>query len=298
MTPTCAERTLKIGLVSDIHLGPDRETRRGSDAQRLVEEFLSDMRRFDPAFIVDLGDRIMEVDEPTDRRHTLLVRDLLRRAGVPVHHLLGNHDVAHLSKDDVCRLLGLPGAYGAIDVQGYRCLFLDSTDPVVGEYGGHISAAQRAWLQGALAGSPYPVIVFCHHPLDDQSMAGNVLFTAHPEWALTENRVEVRQVLAGSRRVAAVLSGHVHWNRTSVVEGTPYFTIQGLVETWTTNGAPAGAYGKLWIEPGGAARLVVEGRDPLVVETARVPSGDLPHADAGSPVVTIETASTRRGKRA
>jgi hypothetical protein len=298
MEATRDARALKIGLISDIHLGPDRETRRGSDAQRLVEGFLSGMRRFAPAFIVDLGDRIMEVDEPTDRRHTLIVRDLLRQAGVPVHHLFGNHDVAHLSKGDVCDVLGLPGAYRAIDVGGYRCVFLDSTDPIIGEYGGHISAVQRTWLQGAIRNSPYPAIVFCHHPLDEQPIEGNPLFASHPEWALVDNRVEVRQALEDSARVAAVFCGHVHWNHTSVIGRIPFFTIQGMVETWTTDGAPAGAYGKLRIEPAGIARLEVEGRDPLVAEATCVLCGDLSYANAGRPVVTTEIALTRRGKRA
>jgi 3',5'-cyclic AMP phosphodiesterase CpdA len=261
-----SDQTLRIGLITDIHLGPDRETRCGTHAQRLIEDFLEEMRRFAPAFIVDLGDRIMEVDEPSDRQHTALVRELLGRARVPVHHVLGNHDVAHVSKIDLRGLLDLPTPYRSIDAGGYRCVFLDSTDPVVGEYGGRISDAQLAWLEAELVASQRPAIVFCHHAIDDQPIESNPLFLDHPDWAMVENRIAVRQALMRKGNVAAVVTGHVHWNRIAYMGGIPFLTIQGLVETWTTNGTPAGAYGKLWFGPSGQARLVVEGRDPLVAE--------------------------------
>jgi len=226
------------------------------------------MRRFDPAFIVDLGDRIMEVDAPMDRDHTMLVRELLGWARIPVHHLLGNHDVAHLPKAEVLGLLDLAAPYRSVGAGGYRCLFLDSTDPVVGEYGGHISDAQLAWLEADLAASRQPAIVFCHHALDDQPTERNPLFREHPGWAMVENRLAVRRVLSRSSVVAAVVTGHAHWNHTSVVDGIPYLTIQGLVETWTTGGTVAGAYGKLSVGPGPRARLVVEGADPLKADLA------------------------------
>lgn len=266
-----SDGTLRIGLIADIHLGPDRETRLGTCAPQLLEAFLEGMRQFNPAFVVDLGDRIMEVDAPTDRDHTMLVREFLGWARVPVHHLLGNHDVAHLPKGDLLALLDLPSSYRSVDAGGYRCLFLDSTDPVVGEYGGHISDAQLAWLEADLAASPGPAIVFCHHALDDQPIERNPLFRDHPGWAMVENRLAVRRVLAQSGIVAAVVTGHAHWNHTSFTDGIPFLTIQGLVETWTTGGTPAGAYGKLSVGPGARAHLVVEGRDPLKADLALPP---------------------------
>jgi 3',5'-cyclic AMP phosphodiesterase CpdA len=183
-----------------------------------------------------------------------------------VHHLLGNHDVAHLAKRDLLDLLDLPTPYCSFDAGGYRCISLDSTDPVVGEYGGHISDAQLAWLEADLAAHPQPAIVFCHHALDDQPIERNPLFREHPEWAMVENRSAVRQVLWRSGNVAAVVTGHAHWNRSTRLDGIPFLTIQGLVETWTTRGTPAGAYGKLWFTPVGQGYLRVEGLDPLVAE--------------------------------
>jgi len=274
---TPGDPALRIGLITDIHLGPDRETRLGTSAPQLIEGFLQDMRQFDPAFIVDLGDRIMEVDAPTDRDHTRLVRELLGWARIPVHHLLGNHDVAHLPKVELLGLLDLASPYRSIGAGDYRCLFLDSTDPVIGEYGGHISDAQLAWLEADLAASRRPAIVFCHHALDDQPIERNPLFRDHPGWAMVENRHAVRRVLSRSGAVAAVVTGHAHWNHTSYMDGIPFLTIQGLVETWTTGGTPAGAYGKLSFGPGGRACLVVRGHDPLETEL-KLPPPPTPRA--------------------
>jgi len=270
-TTPSSQPALRLGLITDIHLGPDRESRLGTVAPQLLETFLEEMRQFDPAFIVDLGDRIMEVDAPTDRDHTMLVHELLGWVGVPVHHLLGNHDVAHIPKADLLGLLDLPAPYRSVGAGSYRCLFLDSADPVIGEYGGHISDAQLAWLEADLGASRRPAIVFCHHPLDDQPIERNPLFREHPGWAMAENRLAVRRVLSRSGIVAAVVTGHAHWNHTSVVDGIPYLTIQGLVETWATGGTPAGAYGKLSVGPGPRAHLVVEGRDPLEAELVLPP---------------------------
>jgi 3',5'-cyclic AMP phosphodiesterase CpdA len=137
---------------------------------------------------------------------------------------------------------------------------------VVGEYGGHISDAQLAWLEADLAAHPQRAIVFCHHALDDQPIERNPLFREHPEWAMVENRIAVRQLLSRSGNVAAVVTGHTHWNRATWVDGIPFLSIQGLVETWTTHGTPAGAYGRLWFTPDGQGRLSVEGHDPLTAE--------------------------------
>lgn len=231
-----------------------------------MDAFVEDMQRFAPSFVVDLGDRIMEVDVPADRRHTLDVRDRLRQVKVPVFHLMGNHDVANLPKASVCRLLGMPAAYHSAQVDGYTCLFLDSTDPIVGEYGGRISDAQLAWLEAELAMARWPVVVFCHHPLDEQPIETNPLFRDHPEWSMVENRKAVRDLLAQRGNVVAVVTGHVHWNRASCSVGIPFLTIQGLVETWTTGGVPAGAYGKLSFSATRGVELVVEGRDAVTVQ--------------------------------
>ncbi len=262
------DSVLKIGLIADIHYGANRGSRMGTEAGRLLEGFLEAMDRFRPALIVDLGDRVMDIDPVIDWRHTLHVQSVLSRARVPVYHVFGNHDVKNNPKREICDLLGVPAARAVVRTPQCHLVILDTVDPVVGRYGGHVSDEQLEWLRGALAEDRRPVVVFTHHPLDDQDTQPNPLFSEHPEWALVDNRRAVRDLLFAADRVVAVISCHVHWNYVTFTQGVPFVTIQSLIETWCTHGRPAGAYGKLWIGPGRQIRLVVEGRDPLTVHIA------------------------------
>lgn len=63
---TCGLRT---GVVVDIHAGCDQGSQLGSHAPLLPEEFLREMGRFKPDLVVDLGDRINNVNRAEDTLH-------------------------------------------------------------------------------------------------------------------------------------------------------------------------------------------------------------------------------------
>ena len=76
---------LRIGLITDIHHGPDVDVRLGSAAPELLEKFTRRMRNdFHPDLIVDLGDRINDTDLDADKRRLGDVRRMLEAAGVPI----------------------------------------------------------------------------------------------------------------------------------------------------------------------------------------------------------------------
>ncbi len=58
---------MKIGLVADIHYGPDADTQLGTQAPRMLESFREAMEAFRPDMIVDLGDRVNRVTREEDR---------------------------------------------------------------------------------------------------------------------------------------------------------------------------------------------------------------------------------------
>src|SRR5437773_7812602 len=73
---------LRIGLITDIHHGPDVDVRLGSAAPELLEKFTRRMRNdFHPDLIVDLGDRINDTDLDADKRRLGDVRRMLEAAG-------------------------------------------------------------------------------------------------------------------------------------------------------------------------------------------------------------------------
>jgi len=239
---------IKLGIVGDIHCGPDTTSILGSCAPVLLETFIAAMREFQPDCIVDLGDRINDVAHGQDRQRSTWVRQQLLAAGVPVFHVLGNHDVINLTKDELGSVLGKRGSYESLDIDGARLIVLDSQDPSFEHTGGAIGPEQRRWLEKALGEAPHPALVFCHHPLDEQSLDGHWYFADHPAHAFVQERGPVRTLLERSGSVCAVFSGHLHWTRATALNGIPYVTLGSLVDGGFTNGRPCGAFATVTVQ--------------------------------------------------
>jgi predicted phosphodiesterase len=220
----------------------------GSRAPAMLETFGEAMRRFQPHAIVDLGDRINDIAAGQDRQRSTWVRRQLLGVGVPVLHVHGNHDVVNLTKAELGETLDKRAPYESVDLDGIRLVLLDSQDPPFDRTGGGIGSEQQEWLRANVAAAPHPVLVFCHHPLDEQSVDGHWYFSAHPAHAFVHNRAPVRRILEQSGRVRAVFSGHLHWTRTTAVNGIPYVTLGSLVSAGFTNGHPCGTFASVSVQ--------------------------------------------------
>jgi len=244
-----AQAGVRIGVVADIHCGPDSDTQMGSRAPALLGDFVDAMRAYRPECIVDLGDRINSVARSQDLVRARYVRLRLRECGIPVYHVLGNTDVAHVPARESLATLEAAAPYGSADHRGWRLLFLNSVDPAAEGVGGTIGRQQLAWLEAALLEGNLPCLVFCHHPLDEQSLGGHRYFAARPELAGVQNRADVRAVLQRSGRVRAVFTGHMHWSRATRIEAIPYITLGSLVDRSYTE-EPSGAFAFVTASPG------------------------------------------------
>lgn len=255
---------LRIGLITDIHCGPDMDTRLGSRAISLLRRFEEEMaRRFRPELIVDLGDRINDVDPRSDRERIVEVRKRLEAVGVPVLSLYGNHDLINVGPAEQRGLLGKQGDFESRDFQGFHLILLNSQDPTFEGVGGTLSEDQLQWLEADLAAGTGPVVVFCHHPLDEQDSRPHWYFKTHPDHALAVNRERARTLFARSGRVRAVFSGHMHWNHTEVIDGIPYITVHSLVDCSLTAGRAAGGFSELLLEEGARVEVTVRGGLPM-----------------------------------
>jgi len=238
---------IRLGMVADIHCGPDTEALLGSRAPQLLDAFAEAMRQFRPHAIIDLGDRVNDVAAGQDRQWTAWVRQQLLGSGVPVFHVLGNHDVVNLTKAELGTILNKRGAYESAEVEGVRLVMLDSQDAQGDGIGGGIGAEQQRWLTATLAASPLPTLVFCHHPLDEQRLDDHWYFAEHREQALVRERVPVRSILERAG-VLAVFSGHLHWTRAASLNGIPYATLGSLVGADSTPGRPCGAFAAVTVD--------------------------------------------------
>jgi 3',5'-cyclic AMP phosphodiesterase CpdA len=131
-------------------------------------------------FAIQLGDLIEDADKETDRRNFQRGLELLGTGQVPLYHVAGNHDTAHLTVAELQDLLGLPSLFYSFQAGGCRCIVLHSVLPYPHDGRSIIPPEQQAWLRDELQAARGPAIVFVHHSLADQDLSGNPWFGRKP----------------------------------------------------------------------------------------------------------------------
>jgi hypothetical protein len=246
---------MRFAIVNDIHFASHEggyvrgiQRKLVHRAEPLVAEFVAAMNEdVRPLFVVNLGDAIEDAGDPAvDRAYLERVAGLLAGLQMPSYSLLGNHDAHTIPAEEAAVILGGERSYFAFDVSGFHFVAL-------GFAGARTPSGDR------------PTVVFCHHGLADDSMAGNFWFDGNPEAALIANRADVRSLLERSGRVRAVISAHQHWNRLLVHAGIPYITVTSLVENTRNDGVAAAAWSVVDLDDGGIV-VDVRGNDPARLE--------------------------------
>jgi len=256
---------LTLAIVTDIHHGPDRGTKLGTTALPLLARFCNFVSDLRPACTVEIGDRISEVDEETDRILVSEVAGALAKIPGPIHHVMGNHDIATLSIPDNENLMQRSFASNSIDMNGFHLIFWNANVKLDYEKGFSLPDIDLDWLRSDLVATELPSIIFTHVPLDNGSMKGNFYFEkkypllgTYPE---TQGKA-IRDVIERSGKVILCLNGHAHWNAYHGIDGTHYITIPSLTESFTSWPHPNEAFARLHI--GDSIEIEVFGRTPLL----------------------------------
>jgi hypothetical protein len=264
---------LRIGLVADVHHGPNTWTKRGDAALGLLARALEELERLRVDLVVDLGDRINDTDRETDLRLVKEVAGVFAASRLRRVHLLGNHDLVNLAPEDSAAALGQELASQMLELKEWRLVFwcpetrLDYTE--VGLAAGFVlQPAEVEWLSGALADAA-PTVVFTHVPLDGAAMLGNYYFETAPGAGLAgyRNAARAREVIRNSPAATLAVAGHVHWNRLTTLDGVHYVSVQSLTESFTTHPEPAGAWAELGLGP--LIRVDIRGQDGFGVRLPR-----------------------------
>jgi predicted phosphodiesterase len=267
-------RALRIGLVADAQYA-DADPQWGRayrESPRKLAEAVEHFNGLPLDFCVHLGDLI-----DRDWRSFDTMTPILEKSRHAFHHVLGNHD---FEVEDALKIrapgrMGMPSRYYSFDRQGFRFVFLDTTEVSVyahpaasaeyragqeelrrGEALGLVQAkpwnsgigpAQLAWFEAACrdaATRGFPVVVFAHHPI-------------LPDGGLNLwNAPALLEAIGRQGAVAAWFNGHNHDGAFAEQNGIPCLTLHGMVETPNTT-----AYAVLELAP---ERLQVEGfgREP------------------------------------
>jgi len=266
---------MRFALVTDVHFGPAARyagklrklSHLAGELTRAAARELAEVHR--PELLVNLGDGIEDASRADDLAHYEELLAALCGAGAPLLHVAGNHDQVHLGDDDLARLWGRPGPlYEARDVGGVHLVTLCTRFRADVEI--TVPEEQIGWLAADLARTTLPTVVLLHHPLGEMDLVGSRWFEHEPHLCRVANRAAVREVIARSGVVVAVINGHVHWSHVAVHDGIPYVTLQSLTENLDEDapGRPARTYAVAEVDARGL-RLRAFGDEPLRLDTRR-----------------------------
>lgn len=219
-------KAFRFAFLTDMHVQPERGAVTG------CKQCLARLQSLpsQPEFVITGGDLIMDaLDVGMERIQTQwdLFDECMKQLHLPVHHTLGNHDVAGWSAKSIVKpgeqdygkkifaeRYGAGRTYRSFDHGGWHFILLDSIgqNPETRDYKGWIDDEQLAWLQADLArtGKQTPVILVTHIPF--YSVWHQVL--KGPQFhldgkALVGNVFEFRKLFDGCN-IKLVLSGHGH----------------------------------------------------------------------------------------
>lgn len=237
---------LRIGLIADVQYA-DKDTagnRRYRQAAEKLRAAVADFAGQKLDFVVDLGDLIdgHGTQSMAEMQQMLALYATLK---VPVHHVVGNHDLV-IGRPAMLHAFGLARGYYEWRVAGWRFIALDAMEistigplgpeekalaqeilarhPDLQTYNGALTARQLAWLADRLEDARRcgeRVIVFSHLPT--ALVASNAY---HMPW----NYEEEEAVIAGAGCVAAYICGHHHQGGYAHYRGTHHLTMPALVE--------------------------------------------------------------------
>lgn len=250
---------MKIFLISDIHYGSNSNyAKHNSDENKLSNEYVNSFgSRFesfvpeinslvlDYDLIINLGDLINEESIGQDMIRYKKAMEFFGKSK-PVKHVAGNHDLNCLSREQLASIIGISKLYYSFDFDSYHHIVLDGTRDSRPEPH-RIDAEQLEWLKNDLLRTNLQTLVYCHYPLDEQSVSHNYYFKDKPERAFISNRAEVRNLLEKSSKVLAVFNGHLHFEHQEYINGIKYITVPSFSEN-NGNHVPKAEYMRLVLE--------------------------------------------------
>ncbi len=228
---------IRFGWITDIHYAnaPVRGTRHYSEGISKLREAVELFNKERLDFAIETGDFKDETEHPEEEETLKFLSDIESSFSMfngPRYHVLGNHDMDSLSKEQFMNKIENTGiqhnqTYYYFDRGGVRFVVLDACFTADGRAYNHndyswtdanIPQNEIKWLKKVLESSKNPVCVFVHQLLD----ASGDLYVNNSE--------EVRKILESSGKVFCVLQGHKHEGDMNVINDILYFTQKAVVD--------------------------------------------------------------------
>lgn len=232
-----APRRIRLIHLTDIHAVAPDAPHRGPRADGLARLRVALARIEEltpgPDAVIVSGD-LTDIGDPASYA---ALKEAIASVDAPLLLALGNHDkrpAFRASGLDPAASVAAPDAPYVHDrlIGDAHVIVLDSSVP--GQIGGALGEDQLAFLDAALARhSETPKLLVVHHPPASDILPG-------PGWARLDATSSARlgDAIAG-RRVAAILSGHIHVDRLAMWRGVPVVTAAGLYTAMDPLGPPS-----------------------------------------------------------
>jgi hypothetical protein len=244
---------VRFGIVTDCHYADaaPQGTRFYRESLGKLAECVDRMNAERVDFLIELGD-FKDQNQPAVEDKTLAhlqnIEAVFRRFSGRRYHVLGNHDMDSISKQQFLSHVENTGieasrSYYSFDTGGLHFVVLDANyRPDGGDYdhgnfdwtSANIPAHELDWLQRDLVACSGSVVVFVHQRLDGEGMV------------FVKNAAQVRRILQASNRVLAVFQGHDHDGDYRLLDGIPYYTLKAVVEG---HGADNNSYALVEVHP-------------------------------------------------
>ncbi len=219
-------RVVRFGLMTDVHKDVIH------DADHRLGVFIKRMKKWQPDFIIQLGDFCIPI--PENQKFL----NIWNRFEGPRYHVLGNHDMDGdgnhrpdrayaFTPEETMAFLAMKKRYYSFDVQGIHFIVLDGNEQGPGQapYYRYILDEQATWLREDLAATTFPTVVFIHQSLErDLDGVGNQ--------GAIRAILEQPKLKSGEGKVIACFSGHHHRDYVREVHGILYPQMNSMSYHW------------------------------------------------------------------
>lgn len=228
--------TARFGLFADAHYAEmvygDRHC---EESPAKLTACIDTFEQSELDFVVCMGDIIdKSEDRDVELGYLVRMRGIFASFSGPRHYVIGNHDVATLTKNEFLQESGTAhAAYYSFDVGDVHFTVLDGnchqdgSDFSAGNFvwdEAWVSAPQLEWLTQDLAeNADRKSIVLCHENLDHR------LWNEELDPHILRNADQVRGVLEAAGNVRAVIQAHYHPGMQTTMNGINYIGLRAMV---------------------------------------------------------------------
>jgi alkaline phosphatase len=232
---------IRFGLVADLHFAvrQNNKLRYYDQSRNKLIDAINIFNESNLDFVIELGDFKDQGTIPEKLRTLAFLEDIehtLKKFNGPIYHVLGNHDMDSISKDEFLKHTTNFGEaklrnYYSFIQGGIKFIVLDAnynedgSDYNSGNFDWTYSMIpddQKRWLQYELGKDKLPVILFVHQLLD--------YFSSAPKNVYVRNAKEIVGILEKNKNVLGVFQGHHHPGNYSFRNGIHFFTMKAMVE--------------------------------------------------------------------